>query len=408
MILYMTTTIETLAGIVCLSKTFMHIDGAYTEEELKHMTEFLGTFDGMDRDTLKQILSAADEMEFDHAVELIAGLDDEGKQEVSDLFARIVLADGKLADEEKSMYWKVQELCGLPDPGNDGSGEETKAKAEEEKDEDEIIPAFLMVNYHGIATLHQSEKEDWSALGDEIASWMGCDRVEVVRYTAPLNALTEKLNLNERHLVFMVARNGYGDKTVGDNMPATLLYGRGYPIFGNMVIALETDEGYTIEGIRTQSLVTETLNAVNDAVGGLIRVGEQEEKPAATEVKASGPDTFEDLAAVIAVCMGMARVDGSFTESEFKEILAGLKDQYKFEDRDELLEAYIKAADEMDIKKAIDIIKAFGPSEKQFASDMLFRTVAADGKLADEESDTYREILEVCELPMFTGADKVN
>jgi len=104
----------------------------------------------------------------------------------------------------------------------------------------------------------------------------------------------------------------------------------------------------------------------------------------------------------------MARVDGSFTESEFKEILAGLKDQYKFEDRDELLEAYIKAADEMDIKKAIDIIKAFGPSEKQFASDMLFRTVAADGKLADEESDTYREILEVCELPMFTGADKVN
>ena len=70
----------------------------------------------------------------------------------------------------------------------------------------------------------------------------------------------------------MVARNGYGDKTVGDNMTATILYGGGYPIYGNIVFALETDKGYEIEGFCTKSLLSETFEAINEAVDGLLRV----------------------------------------------------------------------------------------------------------------------------------------
>ena len=93
----------------------------------------------------------------------------------------------------------------------------------------------------------------------------------MVRFTPALNAISEQLRLNGRHLVFMVARNGYGDKTVGDNMTATLLYGGGYPIYGNIVFALETDKGYEIEGFRTKSLLNETFETVNRAVDGLLR-----------------------------------------------------------------------------------------------------------------------------------------
>ena len=84
------------------------------------------------------------------------------------------------------------------------------------------------------------------------------------------NDISEQLHLRGRHLVFMVARNGYVN-AVGDNMPATLLYGGGYPIMGNIVFALETDKGYEIEGITSRNLIAEILGAIDTAVGGLLR-----------------------------------------------------------------------------------------------------------------------------------------
>jgi hypothetical protein len=93
--------------------------------------------------------------------------------------------------------------------------------------------------------------------------------VEVVRYTSALNALSQQLELIDCHLVFMVARNGYIN-SVGDNMPASLLYGGG-PIYGNIVFALETDKGYEIEGITSRSLLSEVFDAIDDAVDGLLR-----------------------------------------------------------------------------------------------------------------------------------------
>ena len=54
--------------------------------------------------------------------------------------------------------------------------------------------------------------------------------------------------------------------------PGTLLYGGGYPIYGNIVIALETDNGYKIKGFPTQRLFNNAFAAVNEAVDGLIRI----------------------------------------------------------------------------------------------------------------------------------------
>ena len=55
-------------------------------------------------------------------------------------------------------------------------------------------------------------------------------------------------------------------------MPGTLLYGGGYPIYGNIVIALETDNGYEIEGFITQHILDMAFEEVNKAVDGLIRM----------------------------------------------------------------------------------------------------------------------------------------
>jgi hypothetical protein len=57
---------------------------------------------------------------------------------------------------------------------------------------------------------------------------------------------------------------------VGDNMTATLLYGGDYELFGNIIIALETDDGYEIEGFKMQSHLDKAFLAVDEAVGGLL------------------------------------------------------------------------------------------------------------------------------------------
>ena len=136
----------------------------------------------------------------------------------------------------------------------------------------EVIPAFILVKDTGLTSLRQSENLDWGTLGPEIASWLETKRVEVVRYTGPLNELTGQLGLYRHHLVFLVARDGGSDESLGDNMPATLLYGAGYPIYGHALFCLETDDDYTIEGFRTRSQVGEAIVAINEAVDGLLRV----------------------------------------------------------------------------------------------------------------------------------------
>ena len=120
-----------------------------------------------------------------------------------------------------------------------------------------------------------------------------------------------------------------------------------------------------------------------------------------------GPSTFEDLAAVIAVCLATAREDGNFEQIEFKTILDGLRAQYNFEGRDELLADYVKFANEMSLDEAIQRIRRFDAEEKQFTSDMIFITIASDGKLDPSEEEVYKAMIEVCGLPLFTGADKL-
>jgi hypothetical protein len=286
----MTVSFETLAAIVHLGMELGVVDGEMSNSEAHKILEFLETFNDMDDDTRREICEYAEEMSTDRCRELIMALDDDAKQELSNFLAKVVLADGKLTEEEKTGFFTFKYAFGLPDPEDDSEEDEDEEDEDEEyededeeyeedddeddddddDDDDDIIPAFIVVNYDGMTSVQQSENEDWATLGGELSQWIGADgRVEVVRYTSALNALSQQLELIDCHLVFMVARNGYIN-SVGDNMPASLLYGGG-PIYGNIVFALETDKGYEIEGITSRSLLSEVFDAIDDAVDGLLR-----------------------------------------------------------------------------------------------------------------------------------------
>ena len=266
----MTVTIRTLAAIWRIAKYFMHADGSVNDDEIKPLYEFFKSFGQMNEEIYQQIVREADELSNDEIIRLVAALDEPAKQELSNLFAKIVVADGEVHKKEYELFQTVAEACGLPTPtsGCGKSAGEAEEAAPADPD-DEIVPAFMIIRFDGMTSFKQSNQQEWGQLEPELASWIGGKRVEIVRFTKPLNALSEQLNLNERHLVFMIARGAAG--TTGDNMPATLLYGGGYPLYGDIIIALETDGDYEIEGFATRSLFNEALNAVNAAVDGLLR-----------------------------------------------------------------------------------------------------------------------------------------
>ena len=274
----MTVTFETLAAIYRLAYHLSNVDGKVQQDEIETMVDFYQKFN-IDMDTFKKIVNYGEQMGDREALSLVAEMDDEGKQVVSNLFAKVVCSDQELTEEEKSMYFQITDFCGLPDPQDEDEEDEDEdlddapeppAAPTQEDEDDAIVPAFIVASYRGIASVRQTENEDWSALGPEIASWIHADSVDFVHFSAKLNEISKRLRLNGRHLIFMVPKRS--DATLGDNMTGTILYGTGYEIMGDIVFALETDKGYEVEGIRSKSLLNEVFNEVNAAVGGLLSV----------------------------------------------------------------------------------------------------------------------------------------
>ena len=270
----MKVTFETLAAIYRLADRLGGADGEMNDREISVMVDFFASF-GLEQDTFKELIDyGSNKMGDREAITLLSQMDAEGKQKTANLVARIVCLDNELTEDERRLYIQIRDYCNLPDPQDEGE-EESAAPApapepQKEPEDDDIVPAFLIASSRGIVSVKQCQWEDWNRLGPEVASWIYAKTVDVVRFTPALNALTESLRLNERHLVFMLPRRS--DATLGDNMTATILYGGGQELMGDIVFALETDKGYEIEGFCTKTLLSEVFEKVNDAVGGLLRI----------------------------------------------------------------------------------------------------------------------------------------
>ena len=265
----MKVTFETLAAIYRLADRLTDADGQMKDEEIEVMVDFFAGF-GLDQDTFKQIVDyGSSKMGDREAISLLAAMDAESKQKVANLYAGIILSDRELTEEERNLYIQIRDYCGFPDPQDEGEPG-APVPPEEPDEEDEIVPAYLIASFQGMVSVKQCEHEDWNNLGPEVASWIHARTVDVVRFTPALNALSKSLNLYERHLVFMLPRST--DATLGDNMTATILYGGGQELYGDIVFALETDKGYEIEGFRSRKLLNNVFEQVNAAVDGLLRV----------------------------------------------------------------------------------------------------------------------------------------
>lgn len=261
----MKVTIETLAAIYNVGMAIVMADGELKPEYVAPLEKFYGGINGFTNEAMMKVVDCANNnknLTMERSVELVKSLDVDVKKRLVNIYADIVRADEQISDKKMVMFNGVRNLCGLPAP----------ATPLVDNSDDVIAPTFIAAKTNGLAYPFQSTAESWQELDADIAEHIGAERTEIVRFTAPLNTLSKQLGLVDCHLVFLVDREGYKKDGLGDNMTGTLLYGSGHEILGNIVFALESDNGYKLMGFTSAALIQNAYIEINAAVGELLRL----------------------------------------------------------------------------------------------------------------------------------------
>lgn len=261
----MKVTIETLAAIYNVGMAIVMADGELKPEYVAPLEKFYGGINGFTNEAMMKVVDCANNnknLTMERSVELVKSLDVDVKMRLVNIYADIVRADEQISDKKMVMFNGVRNLCGLPAP----------ATPLVDNSDDVIAPTFIAAKTNGLAYPFQSTAESWQELDADIAEHIGAERTEIVRFTAPLNTLSKQLGLVDCHLVFLVDREGYKKDGLGDNMTGTLLYGSGHEILGNIVFALESDNGYKLMGFTSAALIENAYIEINATVGNLLRL----------------------------------------------------------------------------------------------------------------------------------------
>ena len=261
----MKVTIETLAAIYNVAMAIAWADGDLKPESVVPLEKFYGGINGFTNEAMQKVLDCVknnENLTMERSVELVKSLDVDVKLKLVNVYADIVRADEQISDKKMVLFNGVRNLCGLPAP----------ATPLVDNPDDVIAPTFIAAKTNGLAYPFQSTAESWQELDADIAEHIGAERTEIVRFTAPLNTLSKQLGLVDCHLVFLVDREGYKKDGLGDNMTGTLLYGSGHEILGNIVFALESDNGYKLMGFTSAALIENAYIEINAAVGNLLRL----------------------------------------------------------------------------------------------------------------------------------------
>ena len=108
---------DELASVLCLAFHLAGADDHFDDREklaiYKALTDQYD-FEGKD-DLLNEYITSASEMKLIDALKYVSDFGPAEKQWASNFFVKTIIADKELTEEEKQLYWKIQEMCDLPD-----------------------------------------------------------------------------------------------------------------------------------------------------------------------------------------------------------------------------------------------------------------------------------------------------
>lgn len=140
-----------LKAIVSIAHDVFHSD-EFCDEAAAILVNFIYGFFNSDYDESRKLYAAAREMDSEDAMHEIKNIDDRYKQEISNLFADIMLANGAIYQKEAELFLKLVQECDLPMPNcasweryasEDSSEEEPLLSNEEEYDNEKIREAVF-------------------------------------------------------------------------------------------------------------------------------------------------------------------------------------------------------------------------------------------------------------------------
>lgn len=140
----MKVTSKQMIAIVKVMMDIMHSDGM-EEGEGVYVVNFLRQFK-MDDDKMTEIIRASKQMDKDTAYELINGLDQSAKQELSNYLGGLILTDGDVSDEESVILFEMLGDCGIPLPDTQEWEEWVNSSDSEPLSDEDKIRRWLKEN----------------------------------------------------------------------------------------------------------------------------------------------------------------------------------------------------------------------------------------------------------------------
>ena len=135
---YMKVSLKQLKAILNVLHSIIHCDGIGEESKSEKVSEFLSGFK-ISSDKATELIETAINLDSKTAYAIIEELDENAKQEVSNIVFETIISDGEVSDEEATLMFDIVGGCALPFPNTETWNEFCADDVEGEDDEEETF-----------------------------------------------------------------------------------------------------------------------------------------------------------------------------------------------------------------------------------------------------------------------------
>lgn len=274
---------EDLASVICLAVHLANADGNVSDQEMEAIVKAITdqyNFEGR-QNLLKEYINDGMAMSPQVALQRIAAFGPVEKQWTSNFFVKTIVADGNLEENEKSLYWDIQEKCGLPDHNLESDSSSSSNASAQDNEAQMERQTCVTVNYRRAydnicdGSVTYVQYDCGVNVRDKVFAWFSdAETLQFHRRSGTLDALNAKLGLaGGWKLIMVYAKKEYWAKPnlnrVGTVVAEEDIYG---PVF----FVLE-NEDKTLMGFNYKSFIGKLLLGLKDIDKSILVQGEENE-----------------------------------------------------------------------------------------------------------------------------------
>ncbi len=167
----MKVSLKQLKAILNVLHSIIHCDGIGEEKKSEKVTEFLSGFK-ISNDKATSIIEAAIEMEEKTAYAIIEELDEDAKQDISNIVFETIISDGEVSDEEATLMFNIVGSCSLPFPNTETWNEFCTDDVEGDDEDDETFCNDEDEETFSDDEDEEDDNEEYADDEERIAAWL--------------------------------------------------------------------------------------------------------------------------------------------------------------------------------------------------------------------------------------------